>query len=135
MKEKLVQLEQELKGELKFDNLYRGMYATDASVYRKLPLGVAFPKSVDDIKLLIQFARENNTSLIPRTAGTSSSVNLPPGSNNVPARFQTYPTSTASQSSLFRRSILLESYSHSAGSLDQKTRGKKLAFLWFAKKT
>ena len=71
MKEKLVQLEQELKGELKFDSLYRGMYATDASVYRKMPLGVAFPKSVDDIKLLIQFARENNTSLIPRTAGTS----------------------------------------------------------------
>ncbi len=36
-----------------------------------LPEAVAYPKTEVDIKLLIDFARENNTHLIPRTAGTS----------------------------------------------------------------
>jgi FAD/FMN-containing dehydrogenase/Fe-S oxidoreductase len=49
----------------------RSLYATDASVYRKLPLAVALPKTKKDIKLLIDFALANTTSLIPRTAGTS----------------------------------------------------------------
>ncbi len=40
-------------------------------MYREIPLAVAYPKNVDDLKLLINFARENETSLIPRTAGTS----------------------------------------------------------------
>src|SRR5688500_4677451 len=49
----------------------RILYATDASAYRELPMAVAMPRTVDDIKKLIQFAREHKTSLIPRTAGTS----------------------------------------------------------------
>ena len=60
-----------LSGEVFFDNLHKSIYATDASVYRKIPLGVAYPKNNDDIKLLINFAAENNFSLIPRAAGTS----------------------------------------------------------------
>ena len=64
-------LKSKLEGELHFDDLMRKLYATDASVYRKLPLAVAFPKSNQDITLLIDFAKRNHTSLIPRTAGTS----------------------------------------------------------------
>jgi FAD/FMN-containing dehydrogenase len=60
-----------LVGEFHFDNLHKTIYATDASVYRKIPLAVAYPKSVADIQQLIAFATENNTTLIPRTAGTS----------------------------------------------------------------
>lgn len=71
MKEKLLQLQNSLSGELHFDALHKTIYATDASVYRKMPLAVAFPKHEDDIKKLIQFAQENKTSIIPRTAGTS----------------------------------------------------------------
>jgi len=71
MKNKLEELSQQLKGELKYDDLHKGIYATDASVYRKLPLGVAYPKDDNDLKSLIQFALKNKTSLIPRTAGTS----------------------------------------------------------------
>ena len=59
------------QGELYYDTLYKQLYATDASVYRKLPLAVAFPKNKEGIQQLIRFASENNTSLIPRTAGTS----------------------------------------------------------------
>lgn len=67
----LQHLKSQLEGELYFDDLMRKLYATDASVYRKLPLAVALPKNSDDIKLLIHFATKNKTSLIPRTAGTS----------------------------------------------------------------
>src|SRR5690606_37862333 len=67
----LTQLKTELEGDLFYDQLLRTLYATDASVYRELPLAVALPKSEEDIKKLIRFAREHKTSLIPRTAGTS----------------------------------------------------------------
>ncbi|MGY6523637.1 MAG: FAD-binding and (Fe-S)-binding domain-containing protein [Mongoliitalea sp.] len=60
-----------LEGELKFDSLSKTLYATDASVYREIPLAVAFPKSERDIQQLIAFAKKHQTSLIPRTAGTS----------------------------------------------------------------
>lgn len=71
MKEKLKQLALLLEGDLHADNLWRSIFATDASVYRELPLAVAYPASVADIRQLIKFAEEYNTSLIPRTAGTS----------------------------------------------------------------
>ncbi|APY00241.1 FAD-binding and (Fe-S)-binding domain-containing protein [Lacinutrix venerupis] len=61
----------ELDGELHFSDLIKRLYATDASVYRMLPLAVSYPKSYKDIKKLITFASKNKTSLIPRTAGTS----------------------------------------------------------------
>ena len=64
-------LSERLEGELYTDELHQSLYATDASVYRILPLAVAFPRSKQDIKELIAFANANNTSLIPRAAGTS----------------------------------------------------------------
>ena len=60
-----------LKGSLHHDELHRRMYATDASAYRMLPLAVAYPKEPHDIKILIDFAKAHQVSLIPRTAGTS----------------------------------------------------------------
>jgi FAD/FMN-containing dehydrogenase/Fe-S oxidoreductase len=60
-----------LEGDLYFDELMKRLYATDASVYRMLPIAVAIPKSNVDIKKLIEFANTHKTSLIPRTAGTS----------------------------------------------------------------
>ncbi|MEM1328421.1 MAG: FAD-linked oxidase C-terminal domain-containing protein [Bacteroidota bacterium] len=64
-------LQQQLEGELYTDRLQQIIYATDASVYRELPLAVAIPKSVADLKQLIRFANDNKTSLIPRAGGTS----------------------------------------------------------------
>ncbi|HEX9827146.1 MAG TPA: FAD-binding oxidoreductase, partial [Flavobacteriaceae bacterium] len=69
--ENLQVLKYKLDGELFYDDLMKSLYATDASVYRMLPLAVAYPKTKNDIKLIIQFARAHKTSLIPRTAGTS----------------------------------------------------------------
>ena len=67
----LALLGSKIKGEVKDDKLHQIIYATDASVYRKLPLGVAFPKDNEDLKTIIGFATKNNIGLIPRTAGTS----------------------------------------------------------------
>lgn len=67
----LVALHNSLSGNVLFDNLHKTLYSTDASVYRKIPLAVAFPKDENDIKILIDFATKNNITLIPRTAGTS----------------------------------------------------------------
>ena len=64
-------LNSSLSGELLFDDLHKSIYATDASVYRKIPLAVAYPKDKKDIKKLIEFATKNKITLIPRTAGTS----------------------------------------------------------------
>jgi FAD/FMN-containing dehydrogenase/Fe-S oxidoreductase len=71
MKEKLKQLATQLEGDFFDDITMRTLYATDASAYREMPLAVAIPKTTDDIKKLIAFARQEKTSLIPRTAGTS----------------------------------------------------------------
>jgi len=71
MSEKLKALARTFAGELYDDKVTRTLYATDASAYREQPQAVALPKNVDDIKKLIQFAHDEKTSLIPRTAGTS----------------------------------------------------------------
>ncbi len=71
MDKALQQLAGQLHGDLFFDKTMRTLYATDASSYREMPLAVAIPKSKADIATLISFAAANNTSLIPRTAGTS----------------------------------------------------------------
>jgi FAD/FMN-containing dehydrogenase/Fe-S oxidoreductase len=68
---KLQELQGRLTGSLVYDNLHKALYATDASVYRKIPLAVAFAKDEKDLQLLIEFATQNKVTLIPRTAGTS----------------------------------------------------------------
>ncbi len=68
---KLSILQASLDGELHHSDLMRVLYATDASVYRELPLAVALPKHKDDIRQLVMFAKSEGLSLIPRAAGTS----------------------------------------------------------------
>lgn len=67
----LKSLQGKLSGTLEFDDTYRSIYATDASVYRQKPLAVAFPKQNEDIVELIKFANRFQIPLIPRAAGTS----------------------------------------------------------------
>jgi FAD/FMN-containing dehydrogenase/Fe-S oxidoreductase len=71
MEKLLRSLKKQLEGELLIDQASKTIYATDASAYRELPMAVAIPKTKSDLKKLIQFASDNSTSLIPRTAGTS----------------------------------------------------------------
>ncbi|MNJ98964.1 Anaerobic glycerol-3-phosphate dehydrogenase subunit C [compost metagenome] len=71
MKEQLELLARSMDGEFYTDEMTRVLYATDASAYSEMPLAVAVPHSVADLKQLINFADREGTSLIPRTAGTS----------------------------------------------------------------
>ena len=71
METALNRLKSNFQGDIFSDDLMRKIYATDASVYKIMPLAVAIPKSIDDIIQLIVFANDNKISLIPRTAGTS----------------------------------------------------------------
>lgn len=57
--------------EIRTDSLHKIAYATDASVYREIPYGVAYPENEDDICALIAEARRRGTNLIARAAGTS----------------------------------------------------------------
>ena len=60
-----------LRGELHRDPLHRKLYATDASVYRALPVGVVLPKGEEDLRACLAFAKTHHTGLIPRAGGTS----------------------------------------------------------------
>jgi FAD/FMN-containing dehydrogenase/Fe-S oxidoreductase len=71
MKDKLKVLAASIEGDFYTDETMRLLYATDASAYSELPLAVAIPVSINDLKQLIGFADREGTSLIPRTAGTS----------------------------------------------------------------
>lgn len=53
------------------DSLHKIAYATDASVYREIPYGVAYPETIEDVQKLMRMARERKTHLIPRAGGTS----------------------------------------------------------------
>jgi FAD/FMN-containing dehydrogenase/Fe-S oxidoreductase len=71
LKKNLLYLSEKLTGELHSTNLSKSLYATDASVYRALPLAVTIPKNIKDLQEIIQFCNQQKTSLIPRAAGTS----------------------------------------------------------------
>src|SRR6516165_4068031 len=60
-----------LAGEVRFDRFTRGRYATDASHYQIMPLGVVLPRSVEDAAQALGLAREEGVTVLPRGGGTS----------------------------------------------------------------
>ncbi len=64
-------LSKALQGEVAFDAFTRGRYATDASIYQIMPLGVVFPRSALDISATLDIAREQDVPVIFRGGGTS----------------------------------------------------------------
>lgn len=68
---KINELKSVFKGDIYSDDYSRLLYATDASVYKETPALVVRPLDKEDIINLISFAQSVNSSIIPRTAGTS----------------------------------------------------------------
>lgn len=64
-------LRNRVEGDMMFDRFSRGRYATDASFYQMMPLGVMSPKSEDDICAAIDIAREQGVPVLARGGGTS----------------------------------------------------------------
>ncbi len=65
------ELKKGLKGEVRFDAGVRALYATDASNYRQVPIGVVLPKDEADIENTLRIARQHNAPILSRGAGTS----------------------------------------------------------------
>src|SRR5438128_7162847 len=57
--------------DVRFDNLTRQLYATDASIYQIEPVGAAFPKNAQQASAVIRAAADAGVSVTPRGAGTS----------------------------------------------------------------
>ena len=57
--------------DVRFDNLTRQLYATDASIYQIEPAGVAFPQTAPEASAAIRAAADAGVSVTPRGAGTS----------------------------------------------------------------
>ncbi len=64
-------LRTEVAGDVAFDRFTRGRYATDASHYQIMPLGVVVPRTVEDAERAIAIAREEGVSVLPRGGGSS----------------------------------------------------------------
>src|SRR5688572_22280907 len=60
-----------LAGEVRFDNAARAAYASDASNYRQVPVGVVLPRTIEDIVAGVALCREHGAAILPRGAGTS----------------------------------------------------------------
>lgn len=60
-----------LAGEVDFDAAAKALYATDASNYRHVPIGVVCPKSEDDVARAIDICRRHGAPIVSRGAGTS----------------------------------------------------------------
>ena len=60
-----------IKGEVRFDDLSRVLYRTDASIYEIQPLGLILPKDEEDVIAAVRVAGERGVSILPRGGGTS----------------------------------------------------------------
>ena len=66
-------LKAEITGDVMFDRFSRGRYATDASHYQMMPVGVVAPRTVAEAERVLEFARQEGVSVLPRGGGTSQS--------------------------------------------------------------
>jgi FAD/FMN-containing dehydrogenase/Fe-S oxidoreductase len=66
-----LELGAQVEGEVRFDAGTRAAYATDASNYRQVPVGVVIPRHEGDVVAALAIARENSMPILARGGGTS----------------------------------------------------------------
>src|SRR5215472_13270005 len=66
-------LRQKVRGEVRFDEASRALYATDASNYRHIPIGLVIPRDEDDVIAAVTVCRQFNAPILSRGGGTSLS--------------------------------------------------------------
>ena len=64
-------LEKEIEGEVRFDAGSKALYATDASNYRQIPIGVVIPRSKRDVIRTVALCRQYGAPITSRAGGTS----------------------------------------------------------------
>src|SRR5690242_9079749 len=60
-----------IEGEVRFDAGSRALYATDASNYRQVPIGVVIPRTVDDVATTVALCHRHGAPVLSRGGGTS----------------------------------------------------------------
>jgi FAD/FMN-containing dehydrogenase/Fe-S oxidoreductase len=65
------ELRRSIRGEVRFDDGARALYATDASNYRQVPIGVVVPRDAQDVVTAVALARKHGAPILGRGAGTS----------------------------------------------------------------
>ena len=65
------ELRARLRGEVRFDDGSRGLYATDASNYRQVPIGVVVPRDAEDVVRAVAACRARGAPVLARGGGTS----------------------------------------------------------------
>ena len=65
------ELRRRVRGQVRFDDGSRALYATDSSNYRQVPIGVVEPLDVDDLVEAIAVCRGHGAPIVARGAGTS----------------------------------------------------------------
>jgi FAD/FMN-containing dehydrogenase/Fe-S oxidoreductase len=60
-----------VRGEVRFDAGSRALYATDASNYRQVPIGVVVPHDAADVEATVAACREAGAPVLSRGGGTS----------------------------------------------------------------
>src|SRR3989440_8867448 len=65
------ELRSSIRGEVRFDTGSRALYATDASNYRQVPIGVVLPRDVDDVVSTVEVCAEYGAPILSRGGGTS----------------------------------------------------------------
>ena len=64
-------LSEKIRGEVRFDEVARMLYRTDASIYEMEPIGLVIPRDEGDVVELVRWAVEQEVSMLPRGGGTS----------------------------------------------------------------
>ena len=64
-------LKKRFTGDLRLDSASKILYSTDASAYQIEPLGVAFPKTQDDLQAVVELAAKYKIPILPRGSGSS----------------------------------------------------------------
>ncbi|HKJ25215.1 MAG TPA: FAD-binding and (Fe-S)-binding domain-containing protein, partial [Myxococcota bacterium] len=65
------ELAEHLDGEVRFDDGARALYATDASNYRQVPIGVVLPRHAGDVERAVAICDAHDAAILPRGGGTS----------------------------------------------------------------
>jgi len=65
------ELHSKIRGEVRFDDGSRALYATDSSNYRQVPIGVVIPRDADDVAEAVSIARNFGAPVLARGGGTS----------------------------------------------------------------
>src|ERR671923_1994533 len=65
------ELRRHVRGEVRFDDGSRALYATDGSNYRQVPIGVVVPRSVQEVPEILAACRRHGAPVLARGGGTS----------------------------------------------------------------